>query len=66
MCTWNENVQNQVKYVMLAASSTFKGKSDQDKYGTAIKLKAKIDDIRKDYVANIDSEVSYNNNNTFL
>ena len=43
---------------MLAASSTFKGKSDQDKYGTAIKLKSRIDDIRKDYIANIDSSVS--------
>jgi DNA topoisomerase-1 len=57
LCTWTENVQNQTKYVMLAASSTFKGKSDQDKYSTAIKLKHCIDDVRKDYIANLDSKV---------
>ena len=27
LCSWNENVQNQIKYVMLAASSSFKGES---------------------------------------
>jgi DNA topoisomerase-1 len=25
LCSWTENVQNQIKYVMLAASSSFKG-----------------------------------------
>ena len=25
LCSWNENVQNQNKYVMLSASSSFKG-----------------------------------------
>ncbi|RYH31079.1 hypothetical protein EON65_03490 [archaeon] len=39
LCSWNENVNNSVKYVMLNASSSFKGKSDMDKYGKAIKLK---------------------------
>jgi DNA topoisomerase-1 len=57
LCTWTENVQNQFKYVMLSASSTFKGKSDQDKYGLAIQLKGCIDDVRKDYIANLDSTV---------
>ena len=27
MCNWTENVQRQSKYVMLAASSTFKGQN---------------------------------------
>jgi DNA topoisomerase I len=58
LCGWNENVQNQNKYVMLAASSSFKGKSDMDKYGKAIKLKACIHKVRKDYTAKINSSVS--------
>jgi hypothetical protein len=43
---------------MLAASSSFKGKSDQDKYATAIRLKGCIDKIRKDYIENLDNPVS--------
>ena len=39
LCSWNENVQGMNKYVMLAASSSFKGKSDMQKYGKAIQLK---------------------------
>jgi DNA topoisomerase-1 len=53
LCAWNENVQNQNKYVMLAASSSFKGKSDMDKYTKAIKLKGCIHRIRADYTAKI-------------
>lgn len=53
LCGWTENVQSQNKYVMLAASSSFKGKSDRDKYGKAIKLKTHIDKIRADYTSKI-------------
>ena len=53
LCSWNENVQNQTKYVMLAASSSFKGQSDVDKYGKAIKLKSCIHKVRKDYTEKI-------------
>ena len=53
LCSWNENVQNQNKYVMLAASSSFKGMSDMDKYGKAIRLTKFIDKIRFDYTAKI-------------
>lgn len=53
LCSWNENVQNQTKYVMLAASSSFKGKSDRDKYGKAIKLLSCIDTVRNFYTAKI-------------
>jgi len=53
LCTWNENVQNQCKYVMLSASSSFKGKSDMDKYSKAIKLKGCIHKVRSDYTAKI-------------
>eukprot|EP01036_Dinobryon_divergens_P022918 gene22918-31222_t len=53
LCSWNENVQNQIKYVMLSASSTFKGKSDQDKYSKAIMLKGCIHKVRSDYTKKI-------------
>lgn len=53
LCSWNENVQNQNKYVMLAASSSFKGQSDMDKYTKAIKLKGCIGKIRADYTNKI-------------
>lgn len=53
LCAWNENVQNQGKYVMLSASSSFKGKSDLDKYGKAIQLKACIGKVRNDYTKKI-------------
>ena len=56
LCSWNENVNNSTKYVMLSASSSFKGKSDMDKYGKAIRLKHCIDTVRKDYINNIRSK----------
>jgi DNA topoisomerase I len=56
LSSWTENVQNQNKYVMLAASSSFKGKSDQEKYGTAIRLKGCIDRVRRDYTGKINSK----------
>ncbi len=46
---WNENIMGGFKYVWLAASSGFKGKSDRDKYEKARKLKKYISKIRKDY-----------------
>uniref|UniRef100_K3WII9 DNA topoisomerase I n=1 Tax=Globisporangium ultimum (strain ATCC 200006 / CBS 805.95 / DAOM BR144) TaxID=431595 RepID=K3WII9_GLOUD len=47
---WNENVMGGIKYVWLAASSSFKGKSDMAKYEKARRLKKCIDKIRKDYI----------------
>jgi DNA topoisomerase-1 len=55
LCSWNENVQGQTKYVMLAASSSFKGKSDVEKYSKAIRLKSCIGKVRKDYTEKIKS-----------
>ncbi|RHY27951.1 hypothetical protein DYB32_006408 [Aphanomyces invadans] len=46
---WNENVMGGIKYVWLAASSSFKGKSDMEKYEKARRLKKCIAKIRKDY-----------------
>jgi hypothetical protein len=44
---------------MLAASSSFKGKSDLDKYGTAIRLKSHIGEVRRFYTQKIHSKVFF-------
>jgi DNA topoisomerase I len=49
LASWTENVQNQVKYVMLNPSSKIKGEKDFAKYETARRLKKKIDKIRETY-----------------
>lgn len=43
------------KYMMLAASSSFKGKSDMAKYDKAMKLKGFIERIRTDYTKKLSS-----------
>lgn len=43
------------KYMMLAASSSFKGKSDMAKYNKAMKLKGFIEKIRADYTKKLSS-----------
>ena len=53
LASWKENVLNGVKYVMLAASSSFKGKSDMEKYDKAARLKECIEKIRRDYESNL-------------
>ncbi|KAI8999966.1 eukaryotic DNA topoisomerase I [Gaertneriomyces semiglobifer] len=49
LAKWTENINKTSKYVFLAANSTFKGKSDRDKFQTARALKFYIDDIRAQY-----------------
>ena len=51
LASWTENIQNQIKYVMLNPSSRLKGEKDMEKYEKARKLKLKIDKIREDYTA---------------
>ena len=60
LCGWTENVQKQNKYVMLAASSSFKGQSDMDKYTKAIQLKSHIHKVRQDYTKKMNSKVGGN------
>ncbi len=55
LSSWKETVLNSVKYMQLAASSSFKGKSDMCKYSKAMKLKGYIGKIRKDYTARLTS-----------
>ena len=51
---WDGNLAG-TKYMMLAASSSFKGKSDMNKYNKAMALKGNIDKIRKDYTKKLNS-----------
>ncbi|KAH9090050.1 hypothetical protein Ae201684P_014915 [Aphanomyces euteiches] len=53
---WNENVMGGIKYVWLAASSSFKGKADMEKYEKARRLKKCIGKIRKDYTEGLKSK----------
>ncbi|PNF22470.1 DNA topoisomerase 1 [Cryptotermes secundus] len=49
LASWTENVQGQVKYVMLNPSSKLKGEKDWQKYETARKLAKCIGKIRQEY-----------------
>lgn len=53
LACWKENILGGVKYVMLSASSSFKGKSDKEKYDKAARLKDYIGHIRADYEKNL-------------
>ena len=50
----HENVMSQNKYVMLAANSSLKGKSDFNKFHKAMQLKGCIDKVRRDYQRHLD------------
>ncbi|KAJ3628678.1 hypothetical protein Zmor_003979, partial [Zophobas morio] len=49
LAQWTENIQQNVKYVMLNANSRMKGENDLKKYDKARELKGYIDTIRKSY-----------------
>ncbi|KAL1841115.1 hypothetical protein VTJ49DRAFT_7393 [Mycothermus thermophilus] len=57
LAMWQENVNGNYKYVMLAANSTIKGQSDFKKFEKARELKKHIDRIRADYTRELKSEV---------
>ena len=54
---WQENINGNYKYVMLAANSDVKGQSDYKKFEKARELKSHIDRIRKDYRGNLKNEL---------
>jgi len=56
LAQWIENVNGQNKYVQLAASSAFKGRSDVDKFDKAIRLVHHIDKIRADYTKKLSAK----------
>jgi len=49
LASWTENVQGQIKYVMLNAASRLKGEKDWQKYETARRLNKCVDKIRDSY-----------------
>lgn len=55
LAQWKENINNQVKYMQLAAQSSFKGKSDRSKYNKAALLCKNIDKIRASYKKSLTS-----------
>uniref|UniRef100_A0A060T5Z3 DNA topoisomerase I n=1 Tax=Blastobotrys adeninivorans TaxID=409370 RepID=A0A060T5Z3_BLAAD len=57
LATWKENINGNNKYVMLAQSSSFKGKSDFKKFEKARELKKHVERIRKDYYKELDDKV---------
>ncbi|KAI8671267.1 DNA topoisomerase I [Fusarium keratoplasticum] len=57
LAMWQENINNNYKYVMLGAASDIKGQSDFKKFEKARELKKHIDRIRKDYTKELKSEV---------
>lgn len=57
LATWKENINGNIKYVMLAATSSLKGMSDYKKFEKARELKKHIDRIRKDYVKELKSTI---------
>ncbi|XP_037084651.1 DNA topoisomerase I, mitochondrial-like isoform X1 [Pollicipes pollicipes] len=49
LASWTENIQGQIKYVMLNAASRLKGEKDWQKYETARRLNKCVDEIRESY-----------------
>ena len=58
LAMWQENINGNYKYVMLAASSDVKGQSDFKKFEKARELKKHIDRIRKDYRKGLRDELT--------
>jgi len=56
LASWTENIQGQIKYVMLNPSSRLKGEKDWQKYEKARKLKTEIHKIREDYMEDMKSK----------
>ncbi|KAI9008588.1 eukaryotic DNA topoisomerase I [Hyaloraphidium curvatum] len=54
---WKENVNDNFKYVFLAAGSSLKGQSDLKKFEKARELKKHVHRIREDYTSDLKSEV---------
>jgi DNA topoisomerase-1 len=58
LATWKENVNGSIKYVFLAATSTWKGQSDMQKFEKARELKNYVKKIRADYTRELKDKLS--------
>lgn len=57
LAMWQENINGNYKYVMLAATSAVKGQADHKKFEKSRELKKYIDRIRSDYTKELKSEI---------
>ncbi|KAI8894723.1 hypothetical protein BC833DRAFT_603846 [Globomyces pollinis-pini] len=57
LATWKENVNDNTKYIFLAATSSLKGQSDLKKFEKARELKQHIHRIRESYTADLKDKV---------
>ncbi|ETW80762.1 hypothetical protein HETIRDRAFT_476461 [Heterobasidion irregulare TC 32-1] len=57
LATWVENINQNHKYVFLAAGSSLKGQSDMSKFEKARELKKHVERIRQDYHADLRNKV---------
>ena len=57
LAMWQENINGNYKYVMLAANSAVKGQADFKKFEKARTLKKHIDKIRADYTRELKDDV---------
>ncbi|KAG6857680.1 hypothetical protein H0H87_004096 [Tephrocybe sp. NHM501043] len=57
LANWTENINNNHKYVFLAAGSSLKGQSDMLKFEKARELKNHVDRIRQNYTRDLKSKV---------
>ncbi|KAI9359527.1 hypothetical protein BD770DRAFT_409764 [Pilaira anomala] len=58
LATWKENVNGAIKYVFLAATSTWKGQSDMQKFEKARELKKYVKTIRANYTRELKDKLS--------
>jgi len=56
LASWTENIQGQIKYIMLNPSSRLKGEKDWQKYEKARALKGEIEKIRESYMSEMKSK----------
>ncbi|KAK9702291.1 DNA topoisomerase 1 [Basidiobolus ranarum] len=57
LAMWKENVNDNIKYVFLAAGSSLKGQSDLKKFEKARNLKKLVGKIRRDYMNDLKDKV---------
>lgn len=57
LAMWQENINDNYKYVMLAANSAIKGQSDYKKFEKARQLNEHIETIREDYQKDLKAEL---------
>ncbi|KAI9487385.1 MAG: hypothetical protein EXX96DRAFT_553001 [Benjaminiella poitrasii] len=58
LATWKENVNGSIKYVFLAANSTWKGQSDMQKFEKARELKKHVKRIRENYTRELKDKLT--------